>query len=88
MLRNRNWFFGRHFVIVYPIFDFFWLYFGSFGLLHQWPAFHPQIHSGKYFPELTTNGSAEGLDHLSVKGSQLGAFWPQCTVTNFAILKT
>ena len=21
--RNRNWFFGCHFVIVYPIFDFF-----------------------------------------------------------------
>ena len=74
MLRDRNGFFGRHFVIVYSILDFFLLNFGSFGLLYQWPAFHPQIHSGKYFSELgsigtplTTNGSAEGLDHLSVK---------------------
>ena len=23
MSRDGNWFFGRHFVIVYPIFDFF-----------------------------------------------------------------
>ena len=69
--RDRNWFFGRHFVIVYPIFDFL-LYLGSFESLYQWPAFHRQIHSGKYFselgsigtPPLTTNGSAEGLDHL------------------------
>ena len=74
MSRDRNWFFGRHFVIVYPIF-FFFLYFGSFELLYQWPAFHRQIPSEKYFselgsigtPSLTTNGSAEGLDHLSVK---------------------
>ena len=63
----------RHFVIVYLIFDFFFfflLYFVSFGLFYQWPAFHRQIHSGKYFSELGsigTNGSAEGLDHLSVK---------------------
>ena len=73
MSRNRNcffffFFFCRHFVIVYPIFDFF-AEFWFFGLLYQWPAFHRQIHSGKYFSELgsfTTNGSAEGLDHLSV----------------------
>ena len=51
MSQDRNWFFGRHSVIVYPIF-YFLLYFGSFGLLYQWPAFHCQIHSGKYFPEL------------------------------------
>ena len=46
-------FFGCHLVIVYPIFDFFFffflLYFGSFGLLYQWPAFHRQFHSVKYF---------------------------------------
>ena len=52
------------------------MYFGSFGLLYQWPVFHSQIHSGKYFSEigsigtpLTTNGNAEDLDHLSVKWS-------------------
>ena len=44
-------FFGRHFVIVYPIFDFFAVIFFSFGLLYQWPAFHCQIHSEKYFSE-------------------------------------
>ena len=60
MSRDRNWFFGRHFVILYPIFDFL-LYFGSFGLLYQWPAFHRQIHSGKYFSELGSIGTP--LDH-------------------------
>ena len=72
MSRDRNCFFGRHFVIVYPIFDFL-LYFGSVVLLYQWPSFHCQILPGKYFSELgsigtplTTNGSAEGLDHISV----------------------
>ena len=73
MSRDGNCFFGRHFVIVYPIFDFL-LYFGSFGLIYQGPAFHRQIHSGKYFSELgsigtplTTNGSTLYVDHLSVK---------------------
>ena len=61
MTRDRNWFFGRHFLTVYPIFDFFLLYFGSFGLLYQWPAFYRQIHSGKYFPELGSIGTP--LDH-------------------------
>ena len=82
MSRDRNWFFGRHFVIVYPISDFFFLlYFGSFGSLYQWPAFQRQIHSGKYFSELgpigtplTTNGSAEGLDHLSVNSAHQHKF--------------
>ena len=53
-------FFCRHFVIVYPIFIFL-LYFGSFGLLYLWPAFHRQIHSGKYFSELGSIGTP--LDH-------------------------
>ena len=73
--RDRNWFFSPPFCNCISYFSIFLLYFGSFGLLYQWPAFHRQIHSGKYFPELgsigtpplTTNGSAEGLDHLSVK---------------------
>ena len=60
MSRDRNCFFGRRFVIVYPIFDFL-LYFDSFGLLYQWPAFHCQIHSGKYFSELGFIGTP--LDH-------------------------
>ena len=73
---DRNWFFWPPFCNCISDFRFFLLYFGSFGLFYQWPAFHHQIHSGKYFPELgsigsppllTTNGSAEGLDHLSVK---------------------
>ena len=46
--RNCFFFFGRHFVIKDPIFDFL-LYFGSFGLLYQWPAFHHQIHSESTF---------------------------------------
>ena len=88
MSRGGNWFFGRHFVIVYPIFDFFifiiiiiiiifffffLLYVGSFGLHYQWPAFHRQIHSEKYFSELgsigtplITNRSTLYLDHFSV----------------------
>ena len=56
MSRDRNCFFGRHFVILYPIFDFL-LYFGSFGLLYEWPEFHRQIHSGKYFSELGSIGT-------------------------------
>ena len=44
MSRDGNCFFGRHFVIVFPIFDFFAV-FGFFGLLYQWPAFDRQIHS-------------------------------------------
>ena len=70
MLQDRNCFF----VVVYLIFNFFLLKVGSFGLLYQWPPFHRQIHPGKNFSELgsirtplTTNGSAEGFDHLSVK---------------------
>ena len=47
----------------------------SYSLQRNLAAFHRQIHSGKNFselgsignPPLTTNGSAEGLDHLSVK---------------------
>ena len=42
--------------------------------IYQWPAFHRQIHLGKYFSELgsigtppTTNGSTLYLDPLSVK---------------------
>ena len=55
-------------------FFFFLLYFCSFGLLYQWPAFHRQIHSGKYFSELGSIGTppwpltgVHYLDHLSVK---------------------
>ena len=75
MSRDRNWFFGRHFVIDYPIFDFFFAVFwffwitlsvahislpNSFGKVLFWVTIHRD-------PPLTTNGSAEGLDHLSVK---------------------
>ena len=73
MSQNRNWFFGRHFVIVYPIFDFFavfWFFWitssvaristpNSFGKVLSWVRVHRD-------PPLTTNGSAERLDHLSV----------------------
>ena len=72
MSQDRNWFFWPPFCNCISDFRFFLLYFGSFRFLYQWPAFHCQIHSGKYFselgsigtPPLTTNGSAEGLDHL------------------------
>ena len=49
---------------------------GSFGVLYHWPQFQRANHSGKCVsevgpvrtpPPLTTNGSAEDLDHLSVK---------------------
>ena len=74
MSRDRNWFFGRHFVILYPIFDFFvvfWFFWitlsmahislpNSFGKALFWVRVHRD-------PPLTTNGSAESLDHLSVK---------------------
>ena len=73
MSRNRNCFFGRHFVILYPIFDFFpvfWFFWitlsvasislpNSFGKVLFWVRVHRD-------PPLTTNGNAEGLDHLSV----------------------
>ena len=55
MSRDRNWFFGRHFVIIYPI---FLLYFGSFESPY---LFHRQIHSGKYFSELGSIGTP--FDH-------------------------
>ena len=72
--QDRNCFFGRHFVILYPIFDFFavfWFFWitlsvarispqNSFGKVLFWVRVHRD-------PPLTTNGSAEGLDHLSVK---------------------
>ena len=48
-------------IIVYPIFDFFLLYFDSFELIYQWPAFHRQVHSGKYFSEL--GSKVTPLDH-------------------------
>ena len=82
MSRNRNWFFGRHFVILYPIFDFFpvfWFFWitlsvarvsppNSFGKVHFWVRVHRD-------PPLTTNGSAEGLDHLSVKLQNIKWLW-------------
>ena len=49
--------FGGHFVNVFPIFDILY-YFTSFGLLYQWCAFQPKIHSGNYFSELGSLGTS------------------------------
>ena len=75
MSRNGNWLFGRHFVIVYPIFDFFFLlYFGFFWITLSVARILPPNSFVKYFSELgsietplTTIGSTLYLDHLSVK---------------------
>ena len=55
MSRGGNYFFGSYFIIVYPIFDIFavfWFFLDYF----MWLAFHCQIHSGKYFSELGSIG--------------------------------
>ena len=74
---------------------FFLLYFGSFGLLYQWPDISPPNSFGKVLfwvrvhrdPPLTTNGSAEGLDHLSVNAAirpthyeEFSRFWGTGTI--------
>ena len=75
MSRNRNCFFGRHFVIVYPIFDFFavfWFFWITLSVARILPPnlfgkvlFWVRVHRD---PPLTTNGSAEGLDHFTLDG--------------------
>ena len=86
MSRDRNWFFGRHFVILYPIFDFFvvfWFFWITLSVARISPPksfgkvlFWVRVHRDPAPPPLTTNESAEGLDHLSVKDSPLtGGNW-------------
>ena len=75
MSRDGNWFFGRHFVIVYPIFDFFavfWFFWITLSVACISPPnsfrkvlFWVRVHRD---PLLTTNGSALYLEHLSVTG--------------------
>ena len=92
MLRDGNWFFGRHFVTVYPIFDFltvFWFFWitlsvahiplpNSFGKVLFWV----RVHLGS---PLTTNGSTLYLDHLSVKAGYPGSITsPLCALYSFS----
>ena len=92
MSRNRNCFFGRHFVIVYPIFNFFavfWFFWITLSVTRISPPnlfekvlFWVRVHRD---PPLTTNGSAEGLDHLSVKKLEfcLFPYMLHCIVISF-----
>ena len=79
MSRDGNWFIGRHFVIVYPIFDFFAV-FWFFWITLSVARISPPNSFGKvgaYFSELGSigtppleyNGSrpTQYLDHLSGK---------------------
>ena len=76
MSRDRNWFFGRHFVIVYPIFDFFvvfWFFWitltvacisppNSFGRVLFWVRVHRD-------PPWPLTGVQKALTTWVLKGS-------------------